>query len=287
MSNSLAPRNSNPSSPRSLFINHTLDEFPTNDLTTLPPPVGSIKWTAAQRDWNAWKSLELDSGPYAKTPSKAISAGLLRKEQAKGISSRVKADRESLPVRAHRQEILQAVEGGQVVLVKGTTGCGKSTQICQYLLESHLEADRGAHFNCYVSQPRRISAITLAERVAYECGEQLGESVGYAVRFETVTPRPYGAIMFVTVGMLLRRMESGLRGISHLVIDEIHERDMQTDFLLIVVRDMVRANPKLKVVLMSATIEAQMFTEYFGQCKVVEIEQRLHQVSGGTQIISL
>ena len=68
-------------------------------------------------------------------------------------------------------------------------------QICQYLLESYLLDKRGANFNCYVTQPRRISAITLAERVANERYEQLGESVGYSVRFESVTPQQYGAIM--------------------------------------------------------------------------------------------
>lgn len=168
---------------------------------------------------------------------------------------------------------MQAVEKNPVVLIKGATGCGKSTQICQYLLEDKLLADQGAQFSCYVTQPRRISAITLAERVAEERCESVGDSVGYSVRFETISPRPYGAIMyinlfgicvykfflhkfrFVTVGVLMRKMENGLRGVSHVIIDEIHERDINTDFLLIVVRDMIRAHPKLKVLLMSATID--------------------------------
>ncbi len=77
----------------------------------------------------------------------------------------------------------------------------------------------------------------------------------------------------------MRKMESGLRGVSHVIVDEIHERDVNTDFLLIVVRDMLRANPQLKVILMSATIDTQLFTAYFGSCPIVEIEQRLHHVS--------
>lgn len=95
----------------------------------------------------------------------------------------------------HKDEIVDAVAKNPVVLIKGATGCGKSTQICQYLMEKHLMENRGADFNCYVTQPRRISAITLAERVAEERFEELGDSVGYSVRFETITPRPYGAIM--------------------------------------------------------------------------------------------
>lgn len=89
-----------------------------------------------------------------------------------------------------------------------------------------MSEGRGAEFNAVVTQPRRISAVTVAERVAAEAGEELGTSVGYSVRFDSVLPRPYGAILFCTVGVLLRKLEGGLRGISHVIVDEIHERDL-------------------------------------------------------------
>lgn len=90
-----------------------------------------------------------------------------------------------------------------------------------------------------VTQPRRISAVSVADRIATERGEELGQSLGYSVRFESVLPRPYGGVLFCTVGVLLRKLEGGLRGVSHVIVDEIHERDINTDFVLIVLRDMV------------------------------------------------
>lgn len=93
-------------------------------------------------------------------------------------------------------------------------------------MDYHIHNNRGAECNIIVTQPRRISAITLAERVAQERGEMLGQSCGYSVRFETVYPQPYGSLLYCTVGTLLRKMEGGLRGISHLIVDEIHERDV-------------------------------------------------------------
>ncbi len=132
-------------------------------------------------------------------------------------------ERCSLPVYNFKQEILKAVETNPVIIVRGATGCGKTTQIPQYILESYLESSRGAHCSIYVTQPRRISAVSVSERVASERAEQLGLSTGYSVRFESVFPRSYGGMLFCTVGVLLRKLENGLRGISHVIVDEIHE----------------------------------------------------------------
>lgn len=148
--------------------------------------------------------------------------------------------------------------------------------------------NRGADCTIVVTQPRRISAITVAERVAAERAEDIGNSVGYSVRFETVLPRAYGAIQFCTVGVLLRKLEQGLRGISHVIVDEIHERDinvsfwsfcalltmetLQTDFILIILRDMMRVHKNLRVVLMSATVDTTMFSQFFDNCASVVLE---------------
>ncbi|CAF3864185.1 unnamed protein product, partial [Rotaria sp. Silwood1] len=108
--------------------------------------------------------------------------------------------------------------------------------------------------------------------------EDLGNSCGYSVRFESILPRPYGSLLFCTVGVLLRKLESGLRGISHVIVDEIHERDINTDFLLVLLRDMLNAYPQLKVILMSATIDVTLFRQYFFNCSIVEIEGRTFDV---------
>ncbi|KAL3097315.1 hypothetical protein niasHT_023534 [Heterodera trifolii] len=264
------------SKPKTLLLEKKVEEFPSSDNEALPSQ--NIVWAPPQENWNAWNASNIDNQTLAFRSLEWISNDLLTREKIKKIPARLTASRQSLPVFQHRDEIVHNVQQNSVVLIKGATGCGKSTQICQYLLESHLSQGKGAHFNCVVTQPRRISAITLAERVAEERCESVGESVGYSVRFEWMGPRPYGAIMFMTVGVLMRKMEHGLRGISHLIIDEIHERDINTDFMLIVVRDMVKANPKLKVLLMSATIDTTLFTNYFGNCPIIEITQRVHPV---------
>lgn len=132
--------------------------------------------------------------------------------------------------------------------------------------------------NICVTQPRRISAISVAERIANERSEPIGESVGYSVRFESVLPRPFGSILFCTIGVLLRKLEAGLRGVSHVIVDEIHERDVNSDFLLVVLRDMVHTYPDLRVILMSATIDTTLFSKYFNDCPVLEIQGRTHPV---------
>lgn len=88
-------------------------------------------------------------------------------------------------------------------------------------------------------------------------------------------PRPYGSALFCTVGVLLRRLENGLRGVSHVIIDEIHERDLDTDFVLVVLRDMVRTFPRLRVILMSATVDTTMFSNYFDQCIMTTLQGAL------------
>ncbi|KAI6239384.1 RNA helicase [Aphelenchoides fujianensis] len=257
----------------SLLTDQRLAAFPLQSGRSAKSSL--ISFAPPTKNWNPWRAANIDEPPLAQMSLSEISAQLLERERAKVPPVRITKQRESLPVRAHRDEILRTIRENPVVLIKGTTGCGKSTQVCQYLLDDHLLNGRGAEFNCFVSQPRRISAISLAERVASERCEQVGESVGFGVRFESVTPRPYGAVFFCTVGTMLKKLEFGLRGVSHVLIDEIHERDINTDFLLIIVRDMVRAYPKLRVVLMSATIETGLFSNYFKTSAIVTIEQRV------------
>lgn len=158
------------------------------------------------------------------------------------------------------------------------TGCGKTTQVCQYILDDYIASGQGAWCNIVVTQPRRISAVSVSERVASERCESVGEAIGYSVRFESILPRPYASVLFCTVGVLLRKLEAGLRGVSHVIVDEIHERDVNSDFIMVVLRDMVHLYPDLRVILMSATIDTTLFSKYFNDCPVVEITGRAYPV---------
>lgn len=180
--------------------------------------------------------------------------------------------RKSLPAFKEKERLLQAIARNQVVVISGETGCGKTTQLPQYILESEIESGRGAFCSIICTQPRRISALAVAERVATERGEPLGDSVGYKVRLEGVKGKNTH-LLFCTSGILLRRLLSdrNLDGITHVFVDEIHERGMNEDFLLIVLKDLLPRRPDLRLILMSATLNAELFSSYFGGAPMIHI----------------
>lgn len=182
-----------------------------------------------------------------------------------GKQGQMKAIRESLPILAIRQDLINSLKSRPVVVVSGGTGSGKSTQCPQYILEDAIANGRGAETRIVVTQPRRIAAISVSERIASERNEMIGNSVGFAVRHSARSPRSAASIEFVTTGILLRRLinDPTLDGVSHVMIDEVHERDIDTDYLLILLRDLLTLRPELRVVLMSATLDADSFQEYF------------------------
>ncbi|XP_061694717.1 ATP-dependent RNA helicase DHX30 [Syngnathoides biaculeatus] len=186
-----------------------------------------------------------------------------------------------LPVDAHREHVVSAVRASRAVVIAGETGCGKTTRVPRFLLEDRVTAGHGADCNILVTQPRRISAVSVAHRVAQEMGPALKHSVGYQVRLESRAPeQSAGALLFLTVGVLLRKLQSNptLRGISHVVVDEVHERDVNTDLLLALLRSCMSSNPDLRVVLMSATGDNQRLARYFGGCPVVKVPGFMHPV---------
>ncbi|XP_043694999.1 DExH-box ATP-dependent RNA helicase DExH5, mitochondrial-like [Telopea speciosissima] len=180
--------------------------------------------------------------------------------------------RRSLPAYKERDALLAVISQNQVVVISGETGCGKTTQLPQYILESEIEAARGASCSIICTQPRRISAMSVSERVAQERGEKLGESVGYKVRLEGVKGRDT-RLLFCTTGILLRRLlvDRNLKGVTHVIVDEIHERGMNEDFLLIVLKELLPRRPELRLILMSATLNAELFSSYFGGAPMVHI----------------
>lgn len=241
-----------------------------------------IPWSPPVPNWNPWTACNIDEGYLATATLDQLSEDLMqgareRAQQDTQLQNSMRA-RQELPIANVRNKIMEAINENPVVLIRGNTGCGKTTQIAQYILEDYINSGQGAYCNVCVTQPRRISAVSVAERIANERCENLGESVGYSVRFESALPRPYGSIMFCTIGVLLRKLEAGLRGVSHVIVDEIHERDVNSDFILVVLRDMLHTFPDLRVILMSATIDTTLFSDYFGNCPCIEVVGRTFPV---------
>ncbi|XP_065358761.1 ATP-dependent DNA/RNA helicase DHX36 [Calliphora vicina] len=188
--------------------------------------------------------------------------------------------RRRLPAMKQKDDILKAIEENQIVLVVGSTGCGKTTQVPQILLDEFTNRGRGAECRIVCTQPRRISAISVAERVAYERDESLGSSVGYQIRLENRLPRDYGSILYCTTGILLQKMQTNplMISINIIVLDEIHERSVETDLLMALLKKILPHRPDLKVILMSATVSEETFCEYFNNCFTLHIEGTLFPV---------
>ena len=180
----------------------------------------------------------------------------------------MRSQRTKLPAFSKRDEVVGAVKApsARVLVISGATGCGKSTQVPQYILEEAISAGHGASCNIIVTQPRRISALGLASRVSAERGEAVGQTVGYSVRLDSKQSKRT-RLLFCTTGILLRRLLSdpSLHGSTHVVLDEVHERSIESDLLLLLLRNLLAsgANPRLEVVLMSATADADLFANYF------------------------
>lgn len=191
--------------------------------------------------------------------------------------------RMQLPMWLFRQQVVETVEREQVVIICGETGCGKSTQVPAFLLEHQLSLGRNCKIYC--TEPRRISAISLARRVSEELGENKGDLgtprslVGYSIRLEANTSRET-RLVYATTGIVMRMLEGSndLKDITHLVLDEVHERSIDSDFLLIVLKKLLLRRKDLKVVLMSATVDAERFSNYLGGAPVLNVPGRTFPV---------
>lgn len=186
---------------------------------------------------------------------------------------------EALPVSGAREQIARAIESHQVVIVSGETGSGKTTQLPKIC----LTLGRGAHGLIGHTQPRRIAASSIARRIAQELNSAPGEVVGYKVRFSDQT-RPGASIKLMTDGILLAETLSdpALRAYDTLIIDEAHERSLNIDFLLGYIKQLLPRRADLKVIITSATIDAQLFAQHFGNnanpAPIIEVSGRLYPV---------
>jgi ATP-dependent helicase HrpA len=180
-----------------------------------------------------------------------------------------------LPVYQQRDRIVAALQTNQVIVVESPTGSGKTTQLPVIL----HEAGYARNSMIGVTQPRRIAAVSVCEYIARQLGETVGETVGYKMRFEDRTSSAT-RLKIMTDGILLQEIKFDhlLSHYSVIIVDEAHERSLNIDFILGLLKRLLRIRPELKVVISSATINAEVFSEYFDSCPVVRIDTPMYPV---------
>ena len=185
-------------------------------------------------------------------------------------------DPKSLPVYQQKERILASLRDNQVIVVESPTGSGKTTQLPVILNEAGY-ADHGV---IGVTQPRRIAAISVSEFISRQLGTPLPGLVGYKMRFEDMTNQ-YTRIKIMTDGILLQEMklDPSLSRYSVIMVDEAHERSLNIDFILGLLKRVLEARPEFKVIVSSATINAEVFSAYFGDCPIVKIETQVYPVT--------
>ncbi|KAI1826831.1 P-loop containing nucleoside triphosphate hydrolase protein [Xylaria intraflava] len=185
--------------------------------------------------------------------------------------------RRNLPVHKQRQEFLDLYHRSQILVFVGETGSGKTTQIPQYVIYDELPQLNHKMVAC--TQPRRVAAMSVAQRVADELDVNLGEEVGYSIRFEDKTSSKT-ILKYMTDGMLLREAmhDNNLSRYSCIILDEAHERTLATDILMALLKDVTRRRTDLKLIVMSATLDAQKFQRYFFDAPLLVVPGRTHPV---------
>ncbi|XP_055878293.1 putative ATP-dependent RNA helicase DHX57 [Biomphalaria glabrata] len=201
-----------------------------------------------------------------------------KKRQNSDMYQKMQEERQKLPAWEVKDFITAAVKRHKVIIVSGMTGCGKTTQVPQFILDDALESDN-FRANIICTQPRRIAATSIAERVAAERDDTLGNLVGYQIRLDGEVSY-LTRLLFCTTGIVLRRLEGdpNLEGVTHVIVDEVHERSELSDFLILVLKRLLVQRPDLRVILMSATINAKLFSEYFNNCPIINIPGQLFPV---------
>ncbi|CAI0390753.1 unnamed protein product [Linum tenue] len=193
----------------------------------------------------------------------------------------IRQQRESLPIASVKERLIEEVKKHDVLIIVGETGSGKTTQIPQFLFSAGF-CREGKSVG--ITQPRRVAAVTVAKRVAEECGVELGQKVGYSIRFDDRTSG-VTRIKYMTDGLLLREalLDPYLSRYSVVIVDEAHERTVHTDVLLGLLKNVQKARLKsgtldVILIIMSASLDARVFSEYFGGARAVHIQGRQHPV---------
>ncbi|KAI9866803.1 MAG: DEAH-box ATP-dependent RNA helicase prp43 [Trichoglossum hirsutum] len=190
---------------------------------------------------------------------------------------RILETRRKLPVHAQRDEFLDIYHKSQIMVFVGETGSGKTTQIPQFVLFDDLPHIHRKMVAC--TQPRRVAAMSVAQRVADEMDVKLGDEVGYSIRFEDVTSQKT-VLKYMTDGMLLREAmnDPDMHRYSCIILDEAHERTLATDILMGLLKEVAIRRPDLKIIIMSATLDAQKFQKYFNDAPLLAVPGRTHPV---------
>ena len=185
--------------------------------------------------------------------------------------------RRDLPVHKQRQEFLDMYHSTQILVFVGETGSGKTTQIPQYVLYDELPHLTGKLIAC--TQPRRVAAMSVAQRVADELDVNLGEEIGYSIRFENRTG-PKTLLKYMTDGQLLREAmhDHDMSRYGCIILDEAHERTLATDILMALLKQIAERRKDLKIIVMSATLDAQKFQTYFFNAPLLTVPGRTHPV---------
>lgn len=195
---------------------------------------------------------------------------------AKRSHMSIQEQRKTLPIYSYRDDLLKAIKDNKILVVIGETGSGKTTQITQYLYEAGY-CKKGKKIGC--TQPRRVAAISVAKRVAEEMGVKLGQEVGYAIRFEDCTS-PKTLIKYMTEGMLLREalVDKDMSAYSVIILDEAHERNINMDVLFGLLKQIIQRRDDLRLIVTSATLDAEKFASYFFNCNIFRIPGRTFPV---------
>ncbi|KAI9478307.1 MAG: P-loop containing nucleoside triphosphate hydrolase protein [Benjaminiella poitrasii] len=219
------------------------------------------------RNTNAKQAEKLENGTNNPFTNKPFSAKY----------QKILEGRRKLPVHAQRQEFLDMVHKNQFVVLVGETGSGKTTQIPQFLVYDELPHLKGKMIAC--TQPRRVAAMSVAQRVADEMDVKLGQEVGYSIRFEDNTS-PNTFLKYMTDGMLLREAMTDplMSRYSAVILDEAHERTLNTDILMGLLKEVCRKRKDLQVIVMSATLDAEKFQKYFDDAPLLSVPGRTFPV---------
>ncbi|CEF88485.1 DEAH-box ATP-dependent RNA helicase prp43 [Fusarium graminearum] len=248
------------------YLAHMHDNGDSNGKSQEPSPDSPLAGMKRQQTTakQAAKAEDSESNPFTGRPHSQKYFQILQ-------------SRRDLPVTKQRQEFLDKYHSTQILVFVGETGSGKTTQIPQYVVYDELPHLTGKLIAC--TQPRRVAAMSVAQRVADEMDVTLGEEVGYSIRFEDMTG-PQTMLKYMTDGMLLREAmhDHEMSRYSCIILDEAHERTLATDILMALLKQISMRRPDLKIIIMSATLDAQKFQKYFNDAPLLAVPGRTHPV---------
>ncbi|QUC16531.1 uncharacterized protein UV8b_00772 [Ustilaginoidea virens] len=243
-----------------------LDQDSTNGYGDEPPPDSPFSGLK-RRATTATQAAKVEDSAYNPFTGKAHSQQYFK----------ILETRRGLPVHKQRQEFLDKYQSTQILVFVGETGSGKTTQIPQYVVYDEMPKMTGKLIAC--TQPRRVAAMSVAQRVADEMDVSLGEEVGYSVRFDDCSG-PKTLLKYMTDGMLLREAmhDHDMSRYSCIILDEAHERTLATDILMALLKQIAGRRSDLKIIVMSATLDAQKFQKYFNDAPLLPVPGRTHPV---------